>query len=367
MNRAWLALSCVLLFARSSRADVASSIAAGAAAGAAAGIVASGPRPDPARRGSELTDWRDSGLAMAGRLAAGCGVAVELRLTGTGAANFLDVTITNQNDFPLSLAVRQVIAQFGSGRSRYLDLDDRWDGELAAGWWQQVFFRFPEKADFAGQDTLRVGLPFVAPGKPPCVVSVELNRPRGVPLRERTYTEFTQFQIDFGLSMHFAATGDLSKIARNVNPGFELGFIGFPWVHHGISLDFGIDGYGRRGLPAVVPGHDANPVLGLYAMAGYVFRLVPTRRLSLSYAPAFGAYNVGVTEGSDKSSTTIASETCLALRQRLRLSYFVGMLDDARFEIAPAIQHTYLPFGKLGAADVGGNLFSGLLFLTLSQ
>lgn len=214
---------------------------------------------------------------------------------------------------------------------------------------------------------MRVDLPFIAAGKPPCVISVPLTRPRSVPIRERTYTEFTQFQIDFGLSMHFAATGDLNTIARNVNPGFELGFIGFPWVHHGISVDFGLDTYGRRGLAETVPDRDANGVVGLYAMAGYVFRILPSRRLSLSYAPAFGAYNAYITQGSGNDSKQIASETCLALRQRLRLSYFVGMLDDARFEIAPAIQHTYLPFGRLGEADVGGNLFSGLLFLTLSQ
>jgi hypothetical protein len=199
------------------------------------------------------------------------------------------------------------------------------------------------------------------------VLVLELVRPKGVPLRERTYTDFTQLQVDFGFNVHFASSGALRTIARNANPGFQLGFIGFPWVHHGISFDFGFDAFGRRGLPEVVPGQEANGIGGMYAMAGYVFRLLPTRRLSVSYSPGIGVYNVTVSQGSGKASRELASETGIALRQRLRLSFFVGMVDGSRFELGPALDHSYLALGRLGEAEVSGNLFSGSLLLTFSN
>jgi len=171
--------------------------------------------------------------------------------------------------------------------------------------------------------------------------------------------------VNSGLTVHFAATSDLRTIAGNVNPGFDLSWIAFPWVHHGIGFEFGVDAFGRRGLPAVLPHRDANAVVGVFAMLTYSYRILLSSRFTPQFDFGAGVYGSGVdsAEGNDR----LASSFCPSVREKLKLNILLLNSSGGHVELAPALVHTYIPTGDIGSTSASGHLFSGALYLVIGS
>jgi hypothetical protein len=371
LARCWLfaLILCAVCFipARAS-ADASSAIGAGVAAGVAAGATSAafdrgrGPLPTELV-GRELPEWIDPLTGSASRLASSCGLTLEARLSGMPLQNFLNLTISNDTDGPIAFDSRSVTVRFGSGLSRQLSPLGGGDAEIRPGWWTHRAFAFPAKAEFEHEDRLRVEVLVAASNGELCTASVSLAHRPGAKVPERSYTAFSPLELAFGLTAHFAATGDLRRIAENTNPGFDIGFTGYPWVHHGITFEFGVEAYGRKGLPLVVPNQSTNGITGAFFMLGYSYRILPIRQLALEYNLNAGLYAFEVT--SPDGNGTVASSACLGVREKLKLNFLLWTADQTRFELGPALIHSVLPAGGFGATCVSGNLFSGALYLTL--
>ena len=257
---------------------------------------------------------------------------------------------------------------FGSGLTRQLGpAHPRLSGPSVRGnRWVHSTFSFPSKAEFEHEERLRIEFSIDVSGQNVCNASIEFVRRSDIKVPESSYTSYARGQVNMGLTAHFAATGGLRTIASNANPGFDLGWIAFPWVHHGFGFEFGVDAYGRRGLPAVVPDRGANAVVGVFTMLTYSYRIQLSRRFTPQYDFGAGLYGLGVdsADGDDR----LASALCLSLREKLKLNILLSTsADGTRVELAPALIHSYIPAGDFGGASVSGNLFSGALYWVLSS
>jgi len=370
--RSWssLLLSCaLLLLATRASADSSTAVASGVAAGvAASGAVADSNRPRGQQPievvGRELPEWVDPLTGSASRLASSCGLTLEARLSGMPKQNYLNLTVVNNMDTPVVFDSENVTVRFGSGVSRRLTSFDGEPALIRPGWVTHSAFVFPSKAEFEHEDRLRVGLPISTGKGETCLATISLTHRPGAKVPERSYTAFSPLEMAFGLTTHFAATGDLQRIAENVNPGFDLGFTYYPWVHHGFTFEFGIDVYGKKGLPAVVPHQAASNITGTFFMLGYSYRILPVRWLALEYNLNGGLY--ALEAGNPDSKGSAASSASLGLREKLKLNFLLWTAaDQMRIELGPALIHSYIPTGDFGATSASGNLFSGALYLTV--
>jgi len=361
--------ACSLLPGSAWAQSTAGTAATAAMAGAMAGSAAATAQPLEQPRelvGSQLPEWIDIRTGFASRLAASCGVIVEATLSSTPARNYLNLTLQSDETSKVSFRSSDVTAHFGSGLVRHLTAERAAARglETADGRWLHVPFSFPSKAEFEHEERLRIELLLELRDQGPCIASLEFERRTDVAVPKKSYTSYPPFAINFGISTHFAATGDLRTIAERVNAGFELSMIGFGWVHHGIGLELGFDGYGSHGLSAVIPGRDANGLAGVYFMPMYAYRILLSERFTPQLEFGAGLYHLYV-QTEDKAAS-FPSSNSLGLREKLKLNILLGSFGDGtRFELAPALVHTYIPAGDFGDATVSGNLFSGALYLVL--
>ena len=357
-----------LLAAGHAAADASSAIGAGIAAGATAGAVASLPGPTwrpqtSAVMGRELPEWVDRLTGSASRMASSCGQTLEARLSGMPRRNFLDLMVSNDTDEPADLA-QQVTVHFGSGLTRQLISLSDGDTQIKPHWLVHRVFAFPSKEEFEHEARLSIALTISNAKGEACIATVAFEHRPGAYVPERSYTAFSPIELAFGLPVHFVATGGLRTIAERVNPGFDIGFSAYPWVHHGFTFEFGVDAYGRQGLSAVLPNQDSNAITGAFFMLGYSYRIVPFKALALEYNFNLGPYVFEV-ESTDQKNV-LASSAALGVREKLKLNFLLWTTDDQdRIELGPAFIHSYLPAGDFGAAHISGNLFSAALYLTL--
>lgn len=367
----WLAglvLCALSLAAARAAADASSAIGAGVSAGVAAGATASvldGPRGAPPIEvvGSDLPEWVDPLTGSASRLAESCGLVLEARLSGMPRQNYLNLTIANETDAPVVIDVHGVTVRFGSGVTRRVTELGAGDAELRPDWWAHRAFAFPSKAEFEHEDRLRVELPIRVGEGEVCVATVSMAHRPGVKVPERSYTSFSPLELAFGLTTHFAATGDLRRIAERVNPGFDLGFTFYPWVHHGFTFELGIDAFGRNGLDAVAPQQASRSITGTFFMLGYSYRILPIRQLALEYNLNAGLYALEAQTPDGKD--TVAFSPGFGVREKLKLNFLLWTADQTRIELGPALILSVVPAGEFGATTVSGNLFSGALYLTM--
>jgi len=343
-----------------------SAVVAGAAAGAAAGLAAASTQPLLAPTeiiGRALPEWVDVRTGSASRLNSGCGFTIEASLSGTPQQNYLNLTLQREEETEATFHSGVVSAHFGSGLVRKLNAQGSGSGVvIPGGSWLHLPLAFPDKAEFEHESRLRIEVLIEARELGTCIASVEFVRRTDIAVPERSYTSYPPLAVAFGINTHFAASGDLRTIASNVNPGFELGFYGFPWVRHGIGLEFGFDAYGSKGLPAVLPDRAANGLGGIYFMATYSYRVLLSKRFTPQLDVGAGIYGLYVQ--TDDKDAEYPSASAFSLREKLKLNILLGSLyDGTRFELAPALIHTYIPAGDFGNASVSGNLFSGALYL----
>ena len=325
------------------------------------------PRSQPqAIQGKVLPEWVDVRTGSVSRHSSICGHLIEASLSGSPRQNYLDLTLLNQSETDATYFYPQAVtAHFGSGLTRRLgpelsrlsDLTSRGDR------WIHASLGFPSKAEFEHEERLRIEFSIDVRGQDPCNASLEFVRRRDIQVPESSYTSYARGQVNSGLTLHFAATGNLRTIASNVNPGFDLSWMVFPWVHQGLGFEFGVDAFGSRGLPEVVPDRDSNAVVGVFAMFTYSYRIHLSPRLTPQYDLGAGVYGLSVdsAEGNDR----LASAFCPSVREKLKLNILLFTSSDGRVELAPALVHTYIPAGDFGSTSVSGNLFSGALYLVI--
>lgn len=365
------AFACALTVASAhASAEAGSAPSARIAPSAPAAVTASsGPPPWRAVSaivGRELLEWGDPRTGSASRLNSSCGLILEAHLSGTSKQNYLNLSALNAGESAVDFRFNGVTAHFGSGLTRQLSrrIEVSHAGPGPHSYWLHRSFGFPSKAEFEHEDRLRIEVAIEIRDQGLCNASIELVRRSDVKVPESSYATYSRGQVNMGLNLHFASTGDLRTIASNVNPGFDFGWIAFPWVHHGIGLEFGVDAYGRRGLPAVAPAADANAVVGWFTMLTYSYRIQLSQRLIPQYDFGAGLYGLSVdsAEGEDR----LAATTCLSLREKLKLNILLSTSPDGtRVALAPALIHSYIPAGHFGETSVSGNLFSGALYLVL--
>jgi len=371
--RLWLfaAFLCALAFAPAgASADPGSPPSAAIVPGTAAGWAAVSAAP-PSRAahevvGRELPEWVDRRTGSASRLSSSCGRIIEAHLSGTPRHNYLDLTLQNDSETKSDFQLSGVTAHFGSGLTRQLNPSAEHNRAASGsrGHWTHRAFSFPSKAEFEHEDRLRIEVSIEVRDHGVCSASIELVRRSDIEVPERSYTAYSPGGMSMGLTMHFAASGDLRTIASNVNPGFDLGWFAFPWVHHGIGFEFGVDAYGSRGLPAAVPAGNSNAIIGGFAMVTYSYRIQLSQRFTPQWDLGLGYY--GLSADSEEGNDRLASANCFSMREKLKLNILLSTSNDgSRVEVAPALIHSYIPAGDFGATSVSGNLFSGALYLVI--
>jgi len=313
--------------------------------------------------GKELPEWVDPITSSASRLASSCGLTLEARLTGDYWQNFLNLSVANDSDARVHLDLSNVMVRFGSGLTRRLKTPFNGPSAVPPHAWRHHTFAFPAKADFEHEDRLSVEVHVSLEHGQTCVAMVGLSHRPNAKVPERSYTSFSPREFALGVNVHFAATGDLKRIAANVNPGFDLTWALFLWPRHGIAFDVAFDHFGRKGLPAVAPDQAANPISGLFFGLGYNYRMPLKRRLWFEYDLSAGVYVLSA-ETPDNHDV-VAKSTSFGFREKLKLNFLLLDRDDRmRVRLGPALIHSYIPTGDFGATSASGNLFGAALYLS---
>lgn len=362
----WCAVGLLSAPAFADNSAAVTGVAAGTAAVAAAAAATPAQLRSPTEVvGHELPEWVDPRTGSASRLASSCGLTLEARLSGMAKQNYLNLTVANDAEMLVLLDLQNVIARFGSGATRRLAQEGGGgDVTIRPDWSTHYTFVFPWKEEFEHETRLSVEVPLSFASGQTCLATVQLAHAPNAKVPERSYTTYSPLEMAFGLNAHFAATGGLHEIAKNANPGFDLAWTLYPWVHHGFTFEFGIDAFGRKGLPVVAPYREASPITGTFFMLGYSYRLLPVRRLAFEYNLNGGLYALEseTPDGKDK----VASSVCFGVREKLKLNVLVyESTDHTRLEVGPGLVHSYIPAGDFGATNASGNLFSAGLFVTV--
>jgi hypothetical protein len=98
---------------------------------------------------------------------------------------------------------------------------------------------------------------------------------------------------------------------------------------------------------------------------GYLYRLYPVGRLSVAYSPGLGVIPFQLTDGSQNDNVR-ATSAVICPRQRLRVTLPVAPFLDGSFTLGLSVSHTYVPYGRLGEAQLSGNLLSAVLLLGMA-
>jgi hypothetical protein len=347
----------------SSASGQVSPAAIGVAAGAGAAAASGGSSPLK-NVGTDLRDWTDPRTGFAGRLAQGCGMAIEARLTATGTADYLTLTVANASDARAFLVAREVAASFSNGWRRALSPVAAENTEIPVDGWLNVAFEFPAKSDFRGQAWVTVDLPLSYPDSgESCTAHVEFRRHRRAD-DARTTDVVPALEIDFGAGVRATTTG-ASWLGRRPGFAFELGFAFFPWSHHGWTIDLAGDVFGGA-RPAPLPSTTSPSSLGLEGagiFAGYAYKRDVLPALTVDYALTPGLYVLQIVDDQGKGRETLAT---LAIRQRLRAAIRAVRSPTLWLEIGPEVVDTIVPFGKLGGQPVANHAIGGLVEVTLT-
>jgi hypothetical protein len=346
---------------------------AGIIAGSTAAAAASSsrtPAPSYGRlAGRPLSDWVNPETGSPGVLGAGCGVAVEVALSGTNTQNFANISVANTTDGPVALLPDETTMRFSSGLVRRPLPTGAGDVQLDPGWMVRGGLQFPEKAEFEGQDWILVQIVTVAPGGGRCTVPVLVERDRSKRPDSASYVARSVLEVQLSVGSGFAATGSMRSVVEPKGLTMDVGFGYYPWVHHGFTLDIVISRHGTAGVAKVAPSlpPDGLELGSAGFMAGYSGRLYALPWLSVAWQPSTGLYGFSLSE-SRSDGNTIKEQFVFAIRNRLRLSAeFATLSDGTQFSLAASVVQLWVPHGHMGDASVSGNAFSGLLSIVVGE
>jgi len=363
----WPALLIAGLTATSASADAGDAVAAGIAGGVAGGAAASASRntPPPEFMGRELSDWIDPRTRATTRLGDACGHRVELRLSGTGHHNFLNITLSNHSEVASTLDDDNVVVEFESGLRRRLLVEESHSSSLAPGWRTHRALSFPSKEDFRGQARMIVELPLALEGRGQCVIRMTIERWPGMPDSPGTYVPHTTLEVYFTGGSRIAASGGIAELAADHGFSYDFGFGIWPWVNHGFFLEGGSDFYGDRAVSRIMPGRtfDHPQISQTTLYVGYAFRVRAMPWLWLGYSLGTGPSAIELSD-DNKDQGPYFTRAVLPLRERLSFNFvFLKLKDGSEFGLAPTLAHTYVPFGSYGPMDPTGHTLNALVRL----
>jgi hypothetical protein len=349
-------------FAPAARAQVAAGVAAGVAASSAA-------RPAPTEitatfPGSEPQDWLDPRTKSTSVLARACGVVAELSITVTNDAAFLNLVLLNESREVMGFEPGGTLVQLSHGQKRRVKRAGTGDIVIHPGWRQWLSLQLPTKTELRGQSSLGVELPLMSPSLGACRLRSRIARPPS-PEREETFRRYSMMELSFGGGPRLLTTGALHELAPRVGAAFGLDILGFWSLHHGLALDLALETPGRGAVAKVAPNNGFDGKASVEAAGfflGYVLRFYPVGRLSIAYSPELGVIPFQLTEGSGQREVRETS-AIVCPKHRLRVMLPVAPLLDGSFTLGLSVSHTYVPYGRLGEADLSGNLLSTLLLL----
>jgi hypothetical protein len=326
------------------------------------------PAPSYGRlAGKPLSDWVDPATGSPSFLGAGCGVAVEVALSGIATKNFLNVGVANTTDGPIALLPDETTMRFSSGLVRRPLPTRAGDVRLEPGWMVRGGLEFPEKAEFEGQDWILIQIVTDAPGGGRCTVPVLVERDRSKPPDAASYVPHSVWEFQVSAGSGVAATGSLKSVVQPTGLNMDVGLAYYHWLHHGFTLDIALSRHGTAGVPSVVPARapDGLEINGAGFMLGYSGRIYALPWLSIAWQPSIGPYGFALEE-SRSDGNVIMERVFFAVRNRLRLSAcFATISDGTQFSLAGSVVQLWVPHGSFGDANVSGNAFSGLLSIVV--
>jgi hypothetical protein len=349
-------------------ADLAPGTTEGIIAGTAAANAAKAPSARPSAHGrltgSAFSDWIDPATGSPGFLGAGCGVAVEVAVSGTGSKNYVNVDVANTSDTQIDFFPDETTMRFSSGLTRRPKTTGGGGGiTLDPSWMVRGAMELPDKADFKGPNWILVQIVTVSSQGGRCTVPVLVERDESQSADPSAYLVHTTWEVAFDGGSGFARTGSLRSV---VEPkGFTMGFgvVYYPWVHHGFTLDVVVSRYGTDGVAAVVPARSPEglEITGAGFLLGYAARLYPLSWLSVGWQPSVGPYVFGLSEARTNGET-ILQRGVFAVQNRLRLSArFATISDGTQLSFIASAVQLWVPHGTFGDASVSGNAFSALV------
>jgi hypothetical protein len=359
----WLCL--LVAFAPAARAQVGAAIAAGAASGA----VATAERAEVTNgfAGTEPPDWLDPRTKTTSVLSRACGVVAEVSLTVTADLALLNVVLLNEAQEVLGFEPGATLVQLGNGPKRRVQSAVAGDLMMQPGWRQWLSLPLPSKSELRGQSSLAVEFLLKSPTFGACRLQTRIVRPPG-PEREETFRRYSNLEMSFGGGPRLLTTGKLHELTPKVGVAFSFDVVAFWSIHHGLALDIALETPGRGAVAKVAPNNDFEGKGGVEAAGfflGYVYRFYPVGRLAIAYSPEVGVIPFQLSNGNREHSVE-ATSAVICPKHRLRVMLPVAPLLDGSFTVGASVSHTYVPYGRLGEADLSGNLLSAVLLLGIA-
>lgn len=360
---AWLCL--IACFAPRVRAQVAAGTAGAIAAGAARSATAA-PAPD-GFPGSEPEDWLDPRTGSTSVLVRGCNVVADVSLTVTPGWAFVNVVLLNESEGePLAFEPSATHVLLGSGVKRRVRQTIAGDLLIQPGWQQPVSMPLSSKAELRGIGSLGVELTVKSPSFGACRLEARIVRPQG-PEREATFRPYATTELYFGIGPRLLTTGNLHALSPKVGVSFVFDVAAYWSVHHGVALDLAPETLGRGAVSKVSPDDDLRGKGNVEAAGfflGYLYRFYPVGRLSITYSPEVGIIPFQLTNGQSQDRVE-ATSAVFCPKHRLRAVLPIFPVFDGSFTLGLSLSHTYVPYGRLGEANLSGNLLNAVLLFGL--
>lgn len=359
-------LCSVAFFAPRAHAQVVAAITAGAVASGAAR--AEQTEPTYAFPGSEPQDWLDPRTNTTSVLARACGVVAEASITVTADAALLNLVLLNESKEVMGFEPSATLVQLDHGIKRRVKGAGAGDMMIQPGWRRWLSLELPTKTALRGQNSLGVELVLKSPSFGVCRLQARIARPPG-PEREETFRRYSSLELSLGGGPRLLTTGALHELTPRVGAAFGLDIVAFWSLHHGAAFDIALETPGRAAVAKVAPNRsfeDKGSVEAAGFFLGYVYRFYPVGRLSVAYSPEVGVIPFQLTEGSEQREV-LATSAVICPKHRLRVMLPVAPLMDGSFTLGLSVSHTYVPYGRLGEADLSGNLLSTMLLLGIAD
>jgi hypothetical protein len=346
------------------RAPAQAPAALGVAVGARLGSNAASDKSVRQLVGKEPEDWLDPRTGTSSTLVRACGALVEITLSVTPRAAFLNTLISNESREVLAFDPGSTLVLLG-GRKRRVKTFEHGQLPLDPGWHYWMPLQLHDKTDLEDQDELEADLVVFSPRFGRCVVEAVLQRPPG-PRRSTTYTPYTNLEINLSLGARLAATGKLHALAPAPGVAGGMDFDVFWGVHHGVALDIALDTLDRHQALHVSPSLQLGDNPSIQAtgfFAGYVLRQPLASWLVATYSLQMGVTAVQVSDDSNHVKLTSAVYTP---RQRLRFMVPIVPIEDGALFTGLTLSHDYLPYGHLGQFPLAGNLLGAQLLFGIA-
>jgi hypothetical protein len=294
----------------------------------------------------ELPDWQDPATGTNVIQDRKCGVRLKLGLVGTRRHNYLELVLESGRE-AVRIDPGRIEFSFGSPAA-----SDSWKPsgfkvdpgprELAPGDQLYAAVPFPDKADFRGQDEIRVRVPIGD-----CVAEETFRRPPGQAERAESGRVWSGLQLGLELGGGIGRTGSLGSAVGN-GVRFNIAFVHYLSLHHGYWAALEYDGLGSGG------------VTGLALLGGYSYRhyLADRWTVHADVGPGIYQFSSPVAEQPLKQL-----DYAFVAGMRLGVDWTFGRTGEPRFidsdhALGILLADNWLPWASIQGVPAAGQSFS---------